>query len=169
MKELYANAEPIFITVGAIVCTAVVVVGLWFGIVGATHVVGEFVFGHTDGQVVPFPSRQGPGDDTPPPRRVRPVPRTDTQVLAERVTRERVHVPSPSAGPSYWDELALCESDGNWSANTGNGFYGGLQFNQETWVAHGGLKFAPRADLATRGQQITVAERLTYDGWPNCA
>lgn len=74
----------------------------------------------------------------------------------------------PASGYSYWDAVAECESSGNWSINTGNGYYGGLQFDQQTWEAHGGLEFAPRADLATREQQIAVAERLTYDGWPNC-
>src|SRR5687768_13075981 len=59
-----------------------------------------------------------------------------------------------------WDRLAECESSGNWSINTGNGYYGGLQFSQATWEAAGGLKFAPRADLATRVEQIVIAE-----GW----
>jgi hypothetical protein len=77
-------------------------------------------------------------------------------------------VSSAPSGSSYWDAVAQCESSGNWSINTGNGYYGGLQFNQSTWEAHGGLEFASRADLATREQQIAVAERLTYDGWPNC-
>jgi hypothetical protein len=59
-----------------------------------------------------------------------------------------------------WDAIAACESSGNWKANTGNGHYGGLQFTQSSWVAAGGRKFAPRADLATRKEQITVAKRL---------
>lgn len=71
-----------------------------------------------------------------------------------------------------WDAIALCESSGNWSINTGNGFYGGLQFAQSTWEEFGGLQYAPRADLATREQQITVAERvLAVQGigaWPVC-
>lgn len=69
---------------------------------------------------------------------------------------------------SVWDDAAACESSGDWSINTGNGYYGGLQFDQQTWDAHGGRQFAPRADLASREEQIAVAERLTYDGWPNC-
>lgn len=68
-----------------------------------------------------------------------------------------------------WTSTMLCEAGGHgWAANTGNGFYGGLQFVQSTWVAHGGLRFAPRADLATPYEQALVASRLTYDGWPNC-
>ena len=58
-----------------------------------------------------------------------------------------------------WDDLAECESGGNWAINTGNGYYGGLQFLGSTWIAYGGEEFAARADLATREQQIVVAER----------
>ena len=59
-----------------------------------------------------------------------------------------------------WDRIAQCESGGNWHINTGNGYYGGLQFAQSTWLANGGADFAARADLASREQQITVANRL---------
>lgn len=59
-----------------------------------------------------------------------------------------------------WDAIAACESSGDWKANTGNGHYGGLQFKQSSWAAAGGLKYAPRADLASRSEQIAVAERL---------
>ncbi|MEV4332778.1 transglycosylase family protein [Streptomyces sp. NPDC049597] len=59
-----------------------------------------------------------------------------------------------------WNAIALCESSGNWHANTGNGHYGGLQFTQSSWRAAGGLKYAPRADLATRSEQIATAKRL---------
>ncbi|MCM0676046.1 LysM peptidoglycan-binding domain-containing protein [Micromonospora phytophila] len=71
-----------------------------------------------------------------------------------------------------WDAIAQCESSGNWSINTGNGYYGGLQFSQSTWEGYGGLTYAKRADLASRGEQIRVAERV-LDGqgigaWPTC-
>ncbi|MFE0809650.1 transglycosylase family protein [Streptomyces sp. NPDC058848] len=59
-----------------------------------------------------------------------------------------------------WDAIAACESGGDWNANTGNGYYGGLQFAPSSWAAAGGLAYAPRADLATRGEQIAVAKRL---------
>ncbi|MBT2471515.1 transglycosylase family protein [Streptomyces sp. ISL-66] len=59
-----------------------------------------------------------------------------------------------------WDAIARCESSGNWRANTGNGHYGGLQFTQSSWKAAGGRKYAPRADLATKAQQIATARRL---------
>ena len=68
--------------------------------------------------------------------------------------------PAPSVGSGVWDRIAQCESGGNWHTNTGNGYYGGLQFAQATWAATGGLNYAPRADLATREQQIAVAEVL---------
>ena len=63
---------------------------------------------------------------------------------------------------SMWDQIAGCESTGNWSINTGNGFYGGLQFTISTWLSYGGGTFASRADLATRGEQITIANKV-YD------
>lgn len=68
--------------------------------------------------------------------------------------------PPGSSTSVNWDAIAQCESGGNWSINTGNGYYGGLQFAQGTWVSSGGLTYAPRADLATREQQIAVAENL---------
>ncbi len=64
------------------------------------------------------------------------------------------------ANAAMWDRVARCESSNNWSINTGNGYYGGLQFSYSTWLAYGGADFAPRADLATREQQITVANRV---------
>lgn len=87
--------------------------------------------------------------------------------------------PEPEPAPQLvmsvdWDALAQCESGGNWSINTGNGYYGGLQFNQSSWEGAGGLEFAPRADLATREQQIVAAERWKelhpagLGAWPAC-
>ena len=71
-----------------------------------------------------------------------------------------------------WDAIAQCESGGNWSINTGNGYYGGLQFSSSTWLAYGGGAYAPRADLAAKSQQIAVAEKvLAAQGpgaWPVC-
>ena len=71
-----------------------------------------------------------------------------------------------------WDALAQCESGGNWHINTGNGFYGGLQFDYSTWLSNGGGQYAERADLATREQQIAVASRLYAargsSPWPVC-
>ena len=63
------------------------------------------------------------------------------------------------ARADMWDRIAQCESGGNWHINTGNGYYGGLQFDYSSWLANGGDDFAPRADLASREEQITVANR----------
>ncbi|EWT05689.1 transglycosylase [Intrasporangium chromatireducens Q5-1] len=67
------------------------------------------------------------------------------------------------ARAAMWDSVAACESGGNWHINTGNGYYGGLQFSASTWLAYGGGDFASRADLASREQQITVANRVYAD------
>jgi nucleoid-associated protein YgaU len=71
-----------------------------------------------------------------------------------------------------WDAIAQCESGGNWSINTGNGYYGGLQFSRGTWTANGGGKYASTANQASRSEQISVAERvLDHQGigaWPVC-
>jgi nucleoid-associated protein YgaU len=80
--------------------------------------------------------------------------------------------PGAQAGTAVWDRVAACESGGNWHINTGNGFYGGVQFSQSTWSGfHGGI-YASRADLATRAEQIAVAQRvLAAQGpgaWPVC-
>lgn len=76
------------------------------------------------------------------------------------------------AGGSVWDSLAQCESGGNWSINTGNGYHGGLQFSQSTWAAYGGTAYAPTADQATREQQIAIAEKTQasqgWGAWPAC-
>ena len=80
---------------------------------------------------------------------------------------------SPSvAGGSVWDALAQCESNGNWSINTGNGFSGGLQFHPQTWQAYGGGQYAPTAGAATREQQIVIAQKVQaaqgWGAWPAC-
>jgi murein DD-endopeptidase MepM/ murein hydrolase activator NlpD len=78
-----------------------------------------------------------------------------------------------AASAGVWDKVAACESSGNWQINTGNGFYGGLQFASSTWKSFGGTAYAPRADLATRNQQIAVAERVLRSqgpgAWPVCS
>jgi Transglycosylase-like domain/LysM domain len=92
-----------------------------------------------------------------------------------------VSAPAPAAGAAAvpassgglnWSAVAACESGGNWSTNTGNGFYGGLQFTEGTWLANGGGQYASSADLATPAQQIAVAERVLASqgigAWPVC-
>jgi resuscitation-promoting factor RpfB len=87
-------------------------------------------------------------------------------------TKPGTEVPPVSDG-SIWDAVAGCESGGNWAINTGNGFYGGVQFDFGTWAANGGLRYAPRADLATREEQIAIAEvtraRQGWGAWPVCS
>jgi len=79
--------------------------------------------------------------------------------------------PAPS-GSVNWPAIAACESGGNWGTNTGNGFYGGLQFTEGTWLANGGGQYAASANLATPAQQIAVAERVLASqgigAWPVC-
>ncbi|MCX4409332.1 MULTISPECIES: transglycosylase family protein [unclassified Streptomyces] len=77
-----------------------------------------------------------------------------------------------AATTSEWDAVAQCESGGNWSINTGNGYYGGLQFSASTWAAYGGTAYAATADQASKSQQITIGEKvLAAQGkgaWPTC-
>ncbi|MFJ2259024.1 transglycosylase family protein [Streptomyces sp. NPDC087844] len=108
-------------------------------------------------------------------------------VLALPAPAEAAAPPTPAPGPATadrapyacakdrwpWGCVAKCESSGRWNANTGNGFYGGLQFRQPTWRAFGGLAYARRADLATRDEQIRVAEEVLrvqgWKAWPTCS
>ncbi|MFF4826857.1 transglycosylase family protein [Streptomyces sp. NPDC001312] len=78
-----------------------------------------------------------------------------------------------AADGGVWDRIARCESGGNWHINTGNGYYGGLQFATGTWRAYGGTAYAPTADRASRSQQIAVATRVQqaqgWGAWPVCS
>jgi hypothetical protein len=80
-------------------------------------------------------------------------------------------VPAPAGGVN-WSAIAACESGGNWSTSTGNGFYGGLQFTEQTWLANGGGRYASSANLATPAQQIAVAQQVLASqgigAWPVC-
>jgi uncharacterized protein YabE (DUF348 family) len=86
-----------------------------------------------------------------------------------RVIREGT---KPLPDDVVWDRIASCESGGNWSINTGNGYYGGLQFNEATWLSNGGAMYAQRADLATKSEQIAIADKVRaargYEPW-QCA
>jgi hypothetical protein len=88
---------------------------------------------------------------------------------AETETEE----PPASGNAGAWDRIAQCESGGNWAANTGNGYYGGLQFSSGTWAAYGGRSYAPNAHQASKAQQIAIAEKVraargSYADWPVC-
>ncbi|MCB5166268.1 LysM peptidoglycan-binding domain-containing protein [Streptomyces bambusae] len=94
------------------------------------------------------------------------------------VTGAAVAAPLMAAGTasaattSEWDAVAQCESGGNWSINTGNGYYGGLQFAPSTWAAFGGTAYAPNAHQATKAQQIAIGEKVLAGqgkgAWPSC-
>jgi resuscitation-promoting factor RpfA len=79
---------------------------------------------------------------------------------------------SATAAGTVWDEVAQCESGGNWSINTGNGYYGGLQFSSSTWKAFGGAEYASTANQATKAEQIAIAQRTLHaqgpGAWPTC-
>lgn len=78
-----------------------------------------------------------------------------------------------TADSGVWDRIARCESGGNWQINTGNGYYGGLQFSAGTWRAFGGTAYAPTADKASKAQQIAVAAKVQrtqgWGAWPSCS
>jgi LysM repeat protein len=81
--------------------------------------------------------------------------------------------PASAAPVSTWDAVAQCESGGNWAIDTGNGYYGGLQFSQSTWAAFGGTAYAAQANGASKDQQIAVAEKTLaaqgWGAWPVCS
>ena len=111
-----------------------------------------------------------------------PTPATAPMEATLQLVPTPVPTPAPRApapqrvvtydGDSVWDDLARCESGGNWAINSGNGYYGGLQFSLATWQGYGGAEFAAYPHEATRIEQITVAERLRaargYAPWPAC-
>jgi len=78
-----------------------------------------------------------------------------------------------AATEEQWDHVAQCESGGNWHINTGNGYYGGLQFTSSTWLGYGGGNYASRADLASKAEQITIANKVLasqgWGAWPVCS
>ncbi|MER6100085.1 transglycosylase family protein [Streptomyces sp. NPDC001728] len=94
------------------------------------------------------------------------------------VTGVAVAAPLMTAGTasaatvSEWDRVAQCESGGNWSINTGNGYYGGLQFSASTWAAYGGTAYASTANQASKSQQIAIGEKVLAGqgkgAWPSC-
>jgi hypothetical protein len=97
-----------------------------------------------------------------------------TGIAAVAVTIPLVFGPPVRAAEGdQWDRLAHCESSGNWRANTGNGYYGGLQFSHRTWTAFGGGAYASTANNATRLQQIAIAEKVRHaqgwKAWPACS
>lgn len=94
-----------------------------------------------------------------------------SQQSAPAASAQPTAAPAASGGAD-WSAIAACESGGNWSTDTGNGFYGGLQFTQQTWLAYGGGQYASSANLASESQQIAVAQRVEagqgIGAWPVC-
>ncbi|MBA3310827.1 MAG: LysM peptidoglycan-binding domain-containing protein [Nocardioidaceae bacterium] len=119
--------------------------------------------------------------NAPRHRAAKPARRTLTRAAATSATfAAAVAAPvllstgtASAADDSTWNALAACESGNDWHINTGNGYYGGLQFSQPTWEGFGGTQYASRADLATRAQQIATAERVLdvqgWGAWPACS
>lgn len=100
------------------------------------------------------------------------------EVSEETVNEDTPMEPGSIPGVSLeeerrFDQLSQCESGGDWHINTGNGYFGGIQFSQGSWEAAGGLEFAQRADLATREQQIIAGKKLKdmqgWGAWPSCS
>ncbi|WP_371521053.1 transglycosylase family protein [Kitasatospora sp. NBC_01300] len=114
-----------------------------------------------------------------PTNGTRPSSRTRRVIAAVGVAGVGLTIPCLTSGTASaasvatWDKVAQCESTGNWSINTGNGFYGGLQFTSSTWAAFGGTAYAPQANQATKDQQIAVAEKVLASqgpgAWPVCS
>jgi resuscitation-promoting factor RpfA len=107
---------------------------------------------------------------------------SSARVLARiGITATALTIPLIFATPAHadplrqdpWDVIAQRESSGNWNINTGNGYFGGLQFSPSTWRSYGGGAFAATADQATRSQQIAIAEKVLraqgWQAWPTCS
>lgn len=116
------------------------------------------------------------GTTTTPAPPHKPATTTTTTKPAPKPAAKHEALPTDSD----FELLAGCESDGDWGINTGNDCFGGVQFDQQTWETNGGLEYAPRADLATRDEQIIVARRIYWSPagkgkirgwrpWPGCS
>ncbi|MEV8404819.1 transglycosylase family protein [Streptomyces niveus] len=118
-----------------------------------------------------FSSKSGKGKHRRPSKAVRYA--TLAGVTGAAVAAPLIATTSASAATTAeWDAVAQCESGGNWSINTNNGYTGGLQFSASTWAAYGGTAFASSADQASKAQQIQIAEKVLAGqgkgAWPSC-
>ncbi|HET7320830.1 MAG TPA: transglycosylase family protein [Candidatus Saccharimonadales bacterium] len=126
-------------------------------------------------EVITIPAQEEQLPDRPLPEKVQAAIAAAPQALQTTPQQPAYHSSAAPVAPSgsVWDELAQCESGGNWAINTGNGFYGGVQFDYNTWLSNGGGAYAERADLATRDQQIAIASKVQaargWSPWPACA
>lgn len=100
------------------------------------------------------------------------IPPTTTTTYLPRTTvpppPPPVERPVAQSSGVNWDAIAACESGNDWSINTGNGYYGGLQFSHSTWIAYGGGQFAENAHLTSRENQIAIASGMSLSHWPVC-
>ncbi len=105
-------------------------------------------------------------------RRVRPAAVLAGAVLLAPLGLLAASGGAAAADDGVWDRIAQCESGGDWHINTGNGYYGGLQFSASTWRAFGGTAYAPTADRASKAQQIEIATKVQraqgWNAWPIC-
>ncbi len=142
-------------------------------------VIGEKLRLPASGQVPAWMARAAQAAIPAPPPAPAPAPvatggvsQADSPAPAPVSTSSSSGGAAASSGGVNWSAIAACESGGNWSANTGNGFYGGLQFTQQTWQGYGGGQYAPSANQATPSQQIAVAQRVLagqgIGAWPVC-
>jgi LysM repeat protein len=126
----------------------------------------------TAGQRLRLPGRHAVRDLTRDARSAAPAPAPAAGAAAPVSAAAATSPSALPTGSANWQAIAACESGGNWSANTGNGFYGGLQFTQGTWDAYGGGQYASSANQATPAQQIAVAQRVLagqgIGAWPVC-
>ncbi|MEV0122868.1 transglycosylase family protein [Streptomyces sp. NPDC050703] len=108
-----------------------------------------------------------------PPRRIRRTAVIGGAALIAPLGLLAATGQADAADGGVWDRIARCESGGNWHINTGNGYYGGLQFSAGTWRAYGGGAYAATADKASKAQQIAVAAKVQraqgWGAWPTCA
>jgi len=117
------------------------------------------------------------GSSTPPQPRVVRLGTNDDKSAEESADSAEATATAKApavSGGATWDKLANCEATGDWSINTGNGYYGGLQFDSGTWKAYGGTKYAPLPHQASRSEQIAVASKVRddrggYGAWPSCS
>lgn len=130
------------------------------GAAGTREEVGRTVLTEPRARITRIGTKVAAPEPAPAPQAA-PAAAPAPEPAAQPAPQQPAAAPAPSGGWSVnWDAIARCESGGNWSINTGNGYYGGLQFDSGTWLSNGGGAYAPRADLATKDQQIAIAERV---------
>ncbi len=91
-----------------------------------------------------------------------------SKIIAALAAALVLAVPAHALCTACWDRVAACESGGRWNLNTGNGYFGGLQWLPSTWIANGGGRYSSMPHYATRLQQMTVASRMSLSNWPVC-